>query len=67
MGLMWTILRKDDDLEEPTPSWNQVYVGFTQGEAEVDNHVVQANVDLFRRITTTEVTNEQRHEKYKIL
>ena len=37
---------------------NQVFLSCTQGEAEVDENAVQAG-DLFRRITTTEVTDEK--------
>ena len=57
LGPMWTNLRKDIDLEDPTFLLNQVCWGFTQREAEVDHETVQSKADLYRRITTAEVTN----------
>ena len=61
LGLMWTSLRKDVDLEYPTPWLDQVFMGCTQRETEVHQHVVQAKADLFGRITTTQVTSEEQN------
>ena len=54
------IQRKEVDLEDPTPLLNEIFFGCTQREAEVDHHAVQAKADLFRRITSTEVTDEKK-------
>ena len=62
LGLMWKSLRKDVDLEYPTTWLDQVFVGCTQRETEVHQHAVQAKADLFGRITTTQVTSEERTE-----
>ena len=45
------------------PLVNQVHLGYTQREAEVDHHAVQDNTDLFRRITTSDETTEKQHNK----
>ena len=50
---LWKFLRKEIDPEDPTPLLNQLHLGCTQREAEVDHHAVQAKAHLFRRFTTT--------------
>ena len=47
------------DLEDLNPSLNQFYLGCTQRGAEVAHEAVKCEMDLFRRITTTEVTNKK--------
>ena len=42
LGPTWTILRREIDLEDPTPWLNQEYLGCTQREAEADHRAVQA-------------------------
>ena len=49
-GAVWRTLRKEKDLEDPTPLLSQENVGCTQREAEIDRRAVQAKADLFRRI-----------------
>ena len=44
-------------LEDPTPALSQLYALCTHREAEVHHHAVKA--DLFRIITTPEVTDEE--------
>ena len=55
-----SIVRKDIDLGDTTFLLNQVFCGCIPRESEVDHHIVQAKPDLFRRITTTEVTVEKK-------
>ena len=56
LGHVWKVLRKEIDLEDSTLLLNQVFFA-PKREAESDHHAVQAKTDLFRRITTTKVTN----------
>ena len=63
LGPMWTILRRDIDLEDPTPLLNQVYLGCTQSEAAVESCSSSGQSGLSRRITTTEVTNVAQSKK----
>ena len=62
VGPMWEILRKDIDLEEPTPAESKYVWGCTHRNAEADHPTVQAKTDLFRRITTTGVTDEKQNK-----
>ena len=51
------MLDLDNDLEDPTPSLNQIFWGCIQTRAEA----VQAKADLFQRITASEVTSEKQN------
>ena len=62
-GPMWKMLRKAIDLADSTPLLIRVYVGCIQRDAEVDHRAVQAEADLFRRNTTTEVTSEKQNQQ----
>ena len=59
VGPIWRDLRQEIDLEVPSYLLNQVFLGCSQQEAEVDHHAVQAKADRFRRLTTTSVTDEK--------
>ena len=48
VGSVWKTLQNDIDLAEPTSLLNQVFLGCTQREAEVDQEAVQSETDLFR-------------------
>ena len=67
LGRMWNILRKGMGLGDPVPLLNQVYLDCTQREAEVEHEAVQAEADLFRRITSAEVANKKQDTKEKQL
>ena len=56
---VWNILRKDIDLEDPTSLLTKVCLGWSQRSSEVDREAFQSKAVLFRRITTTEVTEEK--------
>ena len=55
---MWTILQKDIDLEPPTPSIEQVYLGCTEREGNVKHKAVQLKSELSEKRTTTRETEE---------
>ena len=46
MVSMWKILQKEFDLEDPTPSVDQMYMECTQREATVDPKAVQFNTEI---------------------
>ena len=49
MDFMWKILQKEIDLEDPTPSEDQVYSGCTEREAKVDPQAVQSKNIRWKR------------------
>ena len=51
------------DLWDPRPLLNQAYFGWHPEVPEVDHRAVQGQADLFRRITTTEMTTEKRNQR----
>ena len=62
-GAVWKIRRTDIYLEETDPLLNQVKMGCTQTEAEVDQLAERAKTHIFfQRITATEVTNEKQNK-----
>ena len=51
MDPMWKILQIEIDIENPTPSIDQVYLSCTQREAKVDPRAVHSKNELFNKLT----------------
>ena len=66
MGPVKKTLQKDIDLEDPTPLTDEVDLGCTQREAEVNPQAAQPNTEWFKKLTTTMEADEKGQTKETI-